>query len=671
MKNIILRSISLLFIFISLHTNAQTILTEDFETVTIPHLPGGWLKSGSGTPAWKTGSGSISSWSVAGGYALPYHTQYAIIDQWNDSTQNYLNDTLISPIFNLTGYTTVYLNYDYFFYNATISGNTEKVTILGSIDSGATWSIIDSLPGSAAIGGFWATNHTNLSVLSGSNCKIAFTYTNGNGHLLGATLDNIVIENISNNAAAITNIIYNNSTEGIATNGTPLGFTVRNDGNTITNLNVKYQINSHLPINQNFTSIHIAPYTSQTFTFSSPITGAIAGMDTIIVTATMVNSVINSGISDSTMTTNFVLADSSVQRNVLIEEFASSSSLPANNFSSSFDPLTTFLNANTSYAHFNIIKYEMNFPGWGDDRSYNLSASERKTYYNCINIPQIYLNGNLDIYRWNTPFNTTDSNHYLTAIDSSKNSGAFMSMSGIYFIDTIHHKIDINISTLPTFTKTGNYHLYVALCDKHYKNYDNEYGMTDYYNVMRMMLPNGNGSFVSSWSSGSAYNYHDSNINYNYYNSNSCTSISDTSGLYPYQMSNDFWSNPLFGSKLVAWIQDDDYQEVLQSIVIPASSSPDGSSFVISTLSNVSGINLFPNPVKQSTHLQFNLSESSNVLIRILTYNGKIISEIANREMGVGNQKININTENIPSGNYLVSIITKGGMNVEPISVIH
>jgi Secretion system C-terminal sorting domain len=663
---------------------AQTVMTQNFEGVTIPALPASWITTGStatGCPGWKTGSGSETLWASATGVSMPAHTQYAIIDQYKDTVSSphndntYLHDTLKSPVFDMSAYTAanVSVGYDYFFFNATwnSTGQTESAYVLGSSDGGTTWHIVDTLWG-YGWNGTWQTQHSSLSSMSGSNCMIAFTYADGGtaagfaSHLLGCALDNVSVSNYGADSVAVTGISYNSSTNGIATNGTPITFTVSNYSSEVTSLSMSYQVDALTPVTQNFTGLTIYPFGTATFTFSTPMSGAVSGTNTIKVKILQVNGAPNTDAADS-LSSTFVLANAAYPRCPLVEEFTSSTCPPCMEFAYSFDPLCTALGFDnpTSGSDLNIIKYQMNWPDWNNDASYNSDGNLRRAYYACNSIPEHFLDGTVDNTGWGYPMTAAQDSAFSTEFTAAKQDSAFISLSALYYVDTTTHSLSVTVSATPSFTKTAAYHMYVAACDKHYKNYDNEWGMLNYYNVMREMFPNGSGTAISSFTAGTPVTYSNSAIAYTSVNSNSCTGLTDTAGLMPHMNSFTFWNNPLLNSELVVWVEQDANKSVMQSLVIPASVP-----VAVSTLSYVTGIRVFPNPAKDETNLRFNLAMAGKVDVRIIGYDGKEISSVVSEEMATGTQNVLIHTENIAAGNYIILIQTPTGTSAERLTVI-
>ncbi len=656
-------------------SNAQVIWTQDFEGVTIPALPTGWVQNSPGAPpgwGWVTNSGAVTSWgpSATGTPGLPAHTQYVYVDEQDHPTN--LDDTLFSQVFSVTGYPNPYLNYDYFFYQATNNTSmlTESAYVIGSSDGGTTWAIIDTLFG-YGWGGSWVTQNCSLGSLAGANCKVGFVYSDGGSPaanpILGVAVDNIQERNLTADSVHLNSLAYNSNVNGIVANGSPLSFTVTNNGVPAT-VTVYYTINGGAPVSQTFpASGTITPFSTQTFTFTTAMTGLTSGTNNIHVAISAVNSGAQTA-TDTMLNSSAVLASGTVFRNGLIEEFSSSTCNPCAYFNAGFDPLCLSLDVDQPGSHFNMLKYQMNWPDWDDDRSYNSDGNTRRGYYSCNSIPDHWVNGVHNNVANGLPLSATDLANYTAQIQGSYADSAFIDMSATYSVDTVHKKVNVKVTATPHFTKTGTYHLYVALADQHYQNRDNEWGQLDYYNVERKMLPSGNGTTISSWTDGTPFTYTDSGVAYVSTDWNpATTTLSDTS-LYPTQMSSTFWNNPLLAGELIAFVEEDATKSVMQSLVALPTNGTTGVS--VSTLSKITGISIYPNPTSDPSTLTFSLGQSGNVHVKVINYAGETVSEISNTNMAAGMQSVNISTRNIPAGDYIVVITTAGGSNTERLSVV-
>ncbi|MCF8451336.1 MAG: T9SS type A sorting domain-containing protein [Taibaiella sp.] len=649
-----LLSIALACFAFAQSADAQVIWSENFDGATIPALPSGVTQGSTGTPGWKSANfvaPITTGWASATGEVVPAHsTQIGVVDDWNDSVTNNLNDTLKSGIFSLAGSTEPWFNYSYFFYKATrtATGRTERAYVLGSIDGGSTWSVLDSLE-PWAFQSVWFMGHVKLtSLLPSATARVAIRYTDGGDHLLGVAVDSLEVTNLNTSQAAATAVGYNSALDGVSGNGQPVAFLIQNRGITITNFVAKYTINGGAAVTQTFTPTPaLSAYASASYTFTTPISGAVAGTNTVVVTITQVNSVANTE-ADSTETATFAYASAASQRQGLIEEFSSSTCPPCKSFNDMYDPLCLSMNVNTAGTNINVIKYQMNWPSPGTDKSYNSDGSLRRGYYGVSGIPDHFVNGR--------PSNTSDYSGELTG---SKAAQSFVEMSITYNVDTVRKKLGVMLNVTPRFTKTGSYKVHIAVMDKYYENTTHTTGQLKYYHVMRQMLPTGSGRSISSFTDGVTQSFVDTGIAFTYGN------WSAGSSTYPAQGSNKFWSNPLTGSEVIAYIQDDATKSIMQSVF----SLPAG--FLnVSTVAKVESISINPNPTKGAANLQFELLEEGNVHVTVMDYTGRVVSEVANKTMTAGMHNVAISTENIVPGNYIVVIGTESGNKAERLTVI-
>lgn len=638
----------------SMNAGAQVIWQQDFEGVA-PGLPTGWIQGSTGAPGWKTltwnGSATQSGWGTALGGTIPNHAgNVAVIDDWNDSGTvavpiSNLHDTLKTPVFSLASSPNAWFNFTTYFVKATrtATGKTERAYVLGSTDGGSTWSVIDSVDG----GTTWNRQHVNLAPLaSAANARLAIRYTDATDHLLGCAIDSAEVSNLNTSSAAVTALAYNSSLDGISANGQPIGFTLQNNGLPITSFRAKFTVNGGAPITQSFTGLTHAPYVSTFYQFTSTISGAVAGTNTVVVTVDSVNGIVNPNV-DSNETATFLYASATANRQGLIEEFSSSTCPPCASFNSTFDPLCVSMAVNTTGTDINVIKYQMNWPSPGNDRSYNSDGSTRRTYYGVTGIPDHFVNGL-----------TSQISDLGTQLTSSKALKSFIDMSVNYTVDTARNKMGVIVTVTPRFTKSGSYTVHTVVMDKYYENTANTTGQLKYYHVMRKCLPSGSGHPVSAWADGVAQSFVDTGITYT--NGNYTLGTSS----YPTQGDNKFWANPYAGSEVVCFVQDNATKSVMQSVfALPAGT------ISVSTLAKVDGISIFPNPTKGSANLKFNLQEEGNVSVSLMEYTGKMVSEIVNENMTPGVKNVNINTKGIVPGNYIVLISTVGGNRVERLTV--
>jgi hypothetical protein len=474
----------------------------------------------------------------------------------------------------------------------------------------------------------YGTHAASLSSFNGQSVRIAFR---NNCTQQGALrLDNVQTQNMSNALdAGISAVNFENI---VATTGSyPVSVVFVNDGaQSITSIQASYSVDGGSPVTQTFNGLNVAPLGSVTVTFTSQITNPAVGAHTITANILQVNSAADPIAANNQGAANFAVATASVPRNGLIEEYTSSTCAPCAAFNSWWDPMITSATnkANDPASHFNVVKYQMNWPSPYNDVSYNPDGNGRRGFYGVNAIPDHYTNGEPGV-----PLGSPQ-NLYQTEIGDCKTNPSFMTISGTYTVKG--DSIIAVVTVMPNFTLSGGgYKLYLAATENHYQNPGNTTGQLDYYHVMRKMLPDYNGIPISSFTAGvpqtftEKYKFTVGNVAQGNYN---------------------FWSTP-FDGHLVAFVQNVNTKDVLQSVSIPAQ-WPTAIGDVTAT---VSGVQLFPNPAKERVQLIFTLQTASAVNVTVVNALGKVVLSY-NEKMGNGEQRLSINTQNFAAGIYNVMV---------------
>ncbi len=94
---------------------------------------------------------------------------------------------------------------------------------------------------------------------------------------------------------------------------------------------------------------------------------------------------------------------------------------------------------------------------------------------------------------------------------------------------------------------------------------------------------------------------------------------------------------------------------------------PPGASASIDEVQSISLLKTYPNPVENNFILEFNSSTSDEIVVRIASLTGQIISSTSITK-GIGQNKMNINTSDLNSGTYLVSV--SDGSNSQTLRIV-
>ena len=173
---------------------AQTYLQENFDT----EIPATWTVTDEGGA---TGDSWISG-QQGGGNSLN-GTNCAIVDSDSNGNGTELIETLTSPVFDTTGATALFLDFDQFYNN--IGDDTAVVEVF----DGTSW--VEVLNQTADAGGFDAPDEQHIDITAYSNAamQVRFIYNDGNVWAWYWLVDNVQVYNSTCNfpsGITVTNI---------------------------------------------------------------------------------------------------------------------------------------------------------------------------------------------------------------------------------------------------------------------------------------------------------------------------------------------------------------------------------------------------------------------------------------------------------------------------------
>ncbi len=376
--------------------------------------------------------------------------------------------------------------------------------------------------------------------------------------------------------------------------------------------------------------IHNAPYSNST-----------PGNYPIKVWVSDPNAGVDGDTSNNSAIGSLVIVNATVPRKVLHEIFTSSTCPPCNPGNIKLDDVLA-----QKVGSWNTIKYQANFPGTGDPY-YTSEVGTRFTYYGASFAPWLVVDGSS---KWGAT--SANSNSYTTGFFDAK--AAVPSLAGITAnLVRVGNKVTVSGSVTPVQSFTNsNLKLRIAVVESRTtKNIKNN-GETEFFNVMKKMLPTAAGTAVS-FTAGTAVAYTQTYTfpgSYRLPNDGQAASIINLSTEHSVEEFGNVFA--------IVFLEDDNDKTVWQS----ASTAPDGA-LAVNEVSEL-GLNLFPNPAKNSFEVTFNGS-SSNGSVRIVDMNGReVLTQNVNSLNGV------INCDNLINGLYFVELNVDGKSAVKKLNVI-
>ncbi len=410
-----------------------------------------------------------------------------------------------------------------------------------------------------------------------------------------------------------------------------INFSIENIGaDTITQLDVKFQINGNTPQTLIYNSLNIPSFSSNNLLLNANWSPSAVGTYILKAWIDKINGSNDLNNTNDTIATTVKVYGADNERIPLIETFTSSTSplsLTGNN------NVESMLSNNAGLL--TSLKYQMNSPGKGDPY-FTTEGLARKQFYAIQAVNSITLDGKMEMYSQQL---NQDS------LTFRLNDVAFLKLNSNFWVDG--NKVYINVNVNPLETYLGlNYVLHVAIFEKKTTQNAKTSGETSFYNVMKKMVPNANGTFIGGLNKANASNY-----NYIYeFKGNYRLPANATN---PINHSTEHSVEEFSDLAVVVWIQDHDTKQILQSQYA-------GYSIGIEDNFLNSRVLIFPNPAQNKITIV--LPENGNgETIQIYNAKGQ---EVFVQNL-INERKLEVNTTEMARGIYFVKVIKNGSVSIE------
>ena len=452
-----------LILFSSL--SAQTYFEETFDTA----IPATWQNIDN-----TTNGGGVWEWLANGGAGIALFNSDGY---GNDSKAE--DADLITPTIDCSAGTVIYLNIDGFFRQ--FQGSTGTVSV--SNDDGATWTVVKTITADAG------AEYIDISAVAASSAtvKLKLNYTGDFDYYW--VIDAIKVytpDAIDASILSITNEEYVDLTGSTTFTGSIQGL----GSNNITSFDLSYSVAGAALVTIPVSGVNIALGGLYTYTHTTPWNPATVGVKNVVVSVSNVNGGTDADMTNNATASNFTVYTSeipagAVQRTPLYEVFTSSTCGPCTpgniNFHTILDPKPK--------TEFVGVKYQQNFPSTGDPYA-TVESVNRRNYYAVNSIPRMEIDGGWD----DNAASFTENLHKY-----SKSIPSYLELSAVYHIDQNTKKVTVTVNgkSLQDYA-TGSYKLQVAVLENETSANVKSNGETSFENVMKKMIPNENGTTISS-----------------------------------------------------------------------------------------------------------------------------------------------------------------------------
>ena len=454
MKKTLLFTLALFLATAMMAQNRAVILEESFDGNSFPE---GWSIAGLGTQNWV-----ISGTDNAGGQANELHLNWS--PQFNGVSR------LVSPVIDLTGYSSVIISFKHYLDN--YSGS-HTLGIATTSDGGTTWNQ-GWTQNYSADGGYVVNQEISTDDMGSANFQFCIFYSGSSYNFDNWYFDDILVFNLENLDLAVTG----STMPDIATIGDlPVSMKVMNYGVTpITSIEASYEVLGMEPVAQTF-DVNLASLASATLNFTVPVVIETPGTYSIVLKINTVNGVEDDLEDNNTKAVEVHVPIDQVQRIPMIEHFSSSTCPPCVGVNNT---MNTFCNNNPG--RYTYTKYQMNWPGNGDPY-YTAEGGVRSTYYGVSGVPDIYLDG----------VGTNNSAVNQNTFNQHADQPGYFDVRGSFTVEgnTIHILADV----MPYFDTEAR--VFVSVNEKVTTGNVGTNGETSFHHVFMKMMPNGQGSPIA------------------------------------------------------------------------------------------------------------------------------------------------------------------------------
>jgi len=399
----------------------------------------------------------------------------------------------------------------------------------------------------------------------------------------------------------------------------------------VTSYTVNYQVNNGATVSGLVTGVSLATQATGTFNHPTPWQPTAGGNYSVKVWLSDPNGAVDQNPRNDTMRTTVFVGDSTMQRKVVEEDFTSSTCVPCragniNTHTINTDP--------ANRGKFVEIKYQQNFPAPGNDPYYTAESGARFDYYDGSYIPYMLMDGG-----WNE-----NSQSYTAAIlNQYYAKPAIMRVMGTYTLTGTTISARATVRPFLGFP-AGRLVAHVAVIETETRNNARTNGETLFYNVMKKMLPNQDGTVLPVLTSGQNYSL---NQSFDVATLPTAQAVENVNNL-----------------RVVVFVQDMVTKEVYQGEILSARAG-------LSTRNGQAGPSfvLAPNPTSGNARLLLNLDRPETVTVDVLDALGRTVLSRPQVALGAGAQEVSLDLTNRAAGIYTVRLTSAQGVRTSKLTV--
>ena len=411
----------------------------------------------------------------------------------------------------------------------------------------------------------------------------------------------------------------------------PIAGTLLNQGSqAVTSYSVHYKVNNGATVTGAVSGANVAAAARARFAHPTPWVPSTNGTYNLKVWLSNPNGQPDQNPTNDTLRATVQVQEDSLRRYVVEECFTSSTCPPcvAGN--------VNVENINRDYKGKQVvIKYQQNFPSPGNDPYYTAESGSRRGFYGINAIPYMTLDGG-----WNQ-----NSQSFSAGILAQyHNVPVTMRVQGNYSL-TRGQVVTASAAIRPFQAyAAGQLVAHLVITERHTTRNARTNGETDFYQVMKKMLPNQNGTALPALAAGQAFTF---------------SQTFDVSTLPASQAVEHFDS-----LRVVVFVQD-----VVSKVIYQGGYLTLLNPLAARTTQTGPAFSLYPNPASGRTLLVLGLNRAQTVRVEVLDGLGRAVLALAPRPLGPGPQELLLDLAHQAPGLYTVRLTSEEGVRTSKLTL--
>jgi hypothetical protein len=400
---------------------------------------------------------------------------------------------------------------------------------------------------------------------------------------------------------------------------------------TVTNVTANYRINNGPVVSAPLTGLNVAYLDTAAFVHPTAWVPTTGGVHRVRAWFSNINGGVDQNFTNDTLRTTVVVADSTTQRTVVEEDFTSSTCGPCRLGNINTRALNSQAGQRDKFVE---IKYQQNFPAPGNDPYYTAESGARFGYYSGSYIPYMLLDGG---------WNENSQSYTIAILDQYRAKPALARVSGSYTLR--NNVVAATASVKPLLpVPAGRLVAHMVVTERETRLNARTNGETRFFDVMKKMLPNQNGTVLPALASGQAF---------------ALTQSFDVSTLPTTQAVEHFDS-----LRVVVFVQDLVTKEIYQGGYLTLRNPS-----ATRTAQTGPAFSLAPNPTAGRTTLFVTLAKPENVRVEVMDAVGRRVLDRPAQSLPAGAQELALELGHRPAGLYTVRLSTSQGTRTSKLTI--